>query len=87
MPSWRTRKCPSCAVELPASDFRIHSEDWGARWGHQRAARRVCPECKFTAPTSAFKLVDDTRTVSRMPSLVLTPTAPTRLPWWNSSST
>ena len=55
MSAWRFRRCPSCRRVYRAGE--LVSLDYGARWGHQQAARRQCPGCGYVGPTSVFAVV------------------------------
>lgn len=60
--NWRVRECPSCFTKRYASEFATLT--YGSNWQTGYAKRR-CPDCGHTGPTSSFRVVRDLRQRSK----------------------
>jgi hypothetical protein len=49
------RRCPSCQVVRPASEFRRAG---GLTFARSEAQRRRCPACGFVGPLVGFQVVE-----------------------------
>jgi len=72
---FRWRRCGRCGLIRPAGEFRL--TDGPLVRGQD--CRRTCPECNFTAPTSAFQIARE-RLIEQRERVAAR--LATRQPWW-----